>query len=169
MLNIPRKRFVLYSVIMAVFLIFSGCAATLAPQYDRAVVEGLNATNTDAMQFFASVCKGTIKESFDLREAKYASLIGHFDALEIQAKARPVPENRVIDKIDDVLSKRGVPAPDDSETPSATAMSKISLTFSKMRDTDEKQGLTPMEVEAFKRQVSIYMDQALTYESFLER
>jgi hypothetical protein len=169
MLNIPGKRFVLYSVIMALFLTFSGCAATLAPQYDKAVVEGLTETNTDAMEFFASVCKGTKKESFDLREAKYARLIGHFDALEIQAKARPVPNNRVIDKINDVLSKRGVPVPDDSEAPSATAIGKISFTFRKMRDTDQKQGLTLMEVEAFKRQVSIYMDQALTYESFLER
>jgi hypothetical protein len=169
MLGIQSKRFFIISVIILTFLYFSGCAATLAPQYDKAVVEGLTATNTDAMEFFASACKGTIKESFDQRVAKYAYLIGHFDALEIQAKARPVPKNRVTDKINDVLSKRGVPIPDDSETPSATAMGKISVTFAKMRDTDQKQGLTPFEVEAFKRQVSIYMDQALTYESFLER
>jgi hypothetical protein len=169
MFSIKRKEFILYSVILLMYLIFNGCAATLAPQYDKAVVEGLTATNTDAMEFFASVCKGTQNDTYDQREAKYARIIGHFDALGIQAKARPLPENKVIDKINDVLSKRGVPIQNDSEIPSATAMGKISLTFAKMRDTDQKQGLTPFEVEAFKRQVSIYMDQALTYESFLER
>lgn len=169
MLGIQIKWSILYPVIILTFFIFSGCAATLAPQYDRDVVEGLNATNTNAMEFFAFVCKGTQKDSYEQREAKYAYLIGHFDALVIQAKARPVPRNKVTDKINDVLSKRGVPIPDDSETPSATAMGKISLTFAKMRDTDQKQGLTPTEVEAFKGQVSIFMDQALTYESFLER
>jgi hypothetical protein len=38
-----------------------------------------------------------------------------------------------------------------------------------MRDVDKKQGVTAFEVAAFKGQVVIYLDQALTYENFLER
>ena len=38
-----------------------------------------------------------------------------------------------------------------------------------MRDTDRKQGLTAFEVGAFKGQATIYFDQAITYENFLQR
>ena len=62
-----------------------------------------------------------------------------------------------------------MPIPDDSEIPSATALAEISKTIVKMRDTDQKQGVTGLEVQAFKNQVSVFLDQALTYESFLER
>jgi hypothetical protein len=48
-------------------------------------------------------------------------------------------------------------------------MGKISETLVKMRDTDKNQGVTATEVQVFKNQVAIYLDQALTYESFLER
>lgn len=156
-------------ILIALVFLLTGCATTLAPQYDKAVVDGLTTTNTEAMEFFASVSGGTQKDTFDERKERYANLIGRFDALEIQAKARPVPKNKITDKINDLLSKGGVSIPDDSEIPSATAMGAISATLVKMRDTDQKQGLTATEVWAFKSQVSIYLDQALTYESFLER
>ncbi|MCP4351418.1 MAG: hypothetical protein GY795_38620 [Desulfobacterales bacterium] len=71
--------------------------------------------------------------------------------------------------VNESLNKRGVQTPSDSETPSATAMGKISATLVKMMNTDKKQGVTATEVQAFKNQVTIYLDQALTYESFLER
>jgi hypothetical protein len=48
-------------------------------------------------------------------------------------------------------------------------MEEISKTMTKMRDTDKKQGVTEFEVRAFKGQVVIYLDQAITYETFLER
>ena len=38
-----------------------------------------------------------------------------------------------------------------------------------MRDTDRSQGLTPIEVMAFRQSVMISMDQALTYEKAFER
>jgi hypothetical protein len=38
-----------------------------------------------------------------------------------------------------------------------------------MRDTDSEQGVTAIEVAAFKQQIAISMDQALTYEKALER
>jgi hypothetical protein len=156
-------------ILIALVFMLTGCATTLAPQYDKALVDGLTKTNVEVMEFLASVSDGTQRDTFDQRKEKYAHLVGLFDALEIQAKARPAPSNKIIDKINDILSKRGVPMPEDSETPSATAMEKISGTLVKMRDTDQKQGVTSIEVQAFKNQISIYLDQALTYESFLER
>jgi hypothetical protein len=156
-------------ILIPLFLMLTGCATKLAPSYDKAIVDGLISANTTVMEFFASVSGGTQKDTFDQRKEKYSNLVGRFDALALQAKARPVPNNKIIDKINDFLSKRNVPIPDDSETASVTAMAKISETLVKMRDTDKKQGVTGYEVQAFKNQVTIYLDQALTYESFLER
>ena len=166
----PRKGLIQRQLVLTVlFFMVLGCAATLAPTYDKALFEGLTASNSGVMEFFASVAGGTTKETFEHRQARYANLIGRFDAMEIQARARPVPNTKVTAKINEILTKRGLPIPDDNEIPSAVALGKISGTLAKMRDTDKKQGVTATEVQAFRNQVAIYLDQALTYESFLER
>lgn len=156
-------------ILMALIFMLTGCATKLAPNYDRALVEGLTKSNMAVMGFLALVSEGSQKDTFDQRKKQYANLIGRFDALEIQAKARPVPKQPIIDKMNDYLSKRGIPIPDDSDTPSASAIAKISETLVKMKDTDQKQGITTFEVQAFKNQITVYLDQALTYESFLDR
>ena len=153
----------------AVLLLASACVTQLAPDYDRALVERLNSTNVGLMEFFASTSSGTRVTSFGERKPTYDSLIGRLNALVIQARSRPIPENSVTEKVNAALEKRGVQIVDDGDTPTATALEKISETMVKMRDTDLKQGVTPFEVAAFKGQVSIYMDQAMTYENYLER
>ncbi len=165
-----RKPFICHpSTLIALIVMFIGCATTLAPQYDKALVDGLTRYNTSVMEFFASVSGGTQKDTFDQRNEKYNNLVGGFDALEIQARARPIPRNKITDRINDVLEKRNISILDESESPSAVAMGKISETLVKMRETDQKQGITATEALAFKNQVIIYLDQALTYENFLER
>lgn len=151
-------------------LIFSaGCTTQLAPDYDKAIVDGLIQTNTEMMEFFASIVDGTKPQDYSKREATYIKLIGKFDALAIQASARPIPSNEITKKITQRLDERGITVIDDGDGPSATAMKKIAETLQKCRATDKKQGVTKMEVVLFKQQASIYMDQALTYEQFLER
>ncbi len=154
---------------VAVILFLSGCAVTLAPNYDKAIVDGLLATNIALMEHFAATAAGTEKETFVEREQRYNHLIGNLDALAIQTKARPVPSNKVTEKINNSLSERGIQVTDGDEAPSATALDAISKTITKMRDTDRKQGVTAVEVAAFKGQVVIFLDQAITYENFLER
>jgi hypothetical protein len=141
----------------------------MAPNYDKAIVDGLTSTNTKLMELFASTSSGTSKENFEQREKTYNSLIGSLDALTIQAKARPVPKNKITEKVNEYLTSRGVNVLEGDDAPSATALAKISESIVKMRDTDKKQGVTATEVSAFKGQVVIYLDQAITYESFLER
>ena len=80
-----------------------------------------------------------------------------------------MPKNLATDEINKFLKDKGLPAMKNGVAPSATAMEKISEALEKMMDTDRKQGLTATEVEAFKGQVKIYLDQALTYENFLNR
>jgi hypothetical protein len=149
--------------------LLAACTTQLAPLYDKAILDGITVANREAMTLFASAANGLAKESYAARADHYNQLIGNLDALEIQAKARPVPKTKNIVAVNTWLEKRGLPAVVDDEVPSATAIGKISATLKKMRDTDHKQGVSATEVQAFRNQVAIYMDQAITYESFLER
>lgn len=158
------------AVAITMILLLVGCTATLAPPYDKTLVDGLKKANTEVMTFFASVYSGTEKATFDVRKKAYASLIGQFDALALQARIRGLPKDgKLIKKVNESLNKREVANLDDSEIPSATALSKISGALIVMRVADQKQGLTATEIQGFKNNVSIYLDQALTYESFLKR
>lgn len=163
-----RKPCLTLATLLSVAVLL-GCAASLAPRYDQAVADGLTAGNRETMTFFASLDTGTAADGFSQRAGAYATLIGRFDALAIQDQARPLPKNDVTEKIDRALAKRGIRIPDDSAVPSAVVMRQIAATLVKMKDTDQQQGLTATEVQAFKNQVSIFLDQALTYESYLER
>lgn len=162
-----RNTRLAFVAILAVFL--SACATTLAPNYDKAIVDGLVSVNQKMMEHFASTSSGTNKSDYDKREKTYNSIIGSIDALAIQAKARPIPKNKITEKVNEILRSRGVEVLEGEDAPSATALEKISETITKMRDTDKKQGVTAFEVKVFKGQVVIYLDQAMTYERFLER
>lgn len=164
--SIQNARLALVAMI-AVFL--TACATTLAPNYDQAVVDGLVSVNQKTMELFASTSSGTSKSDYEEREKTYNSIIGSFDALAIQVKSRPIPKNKITEKVNEALRLRGVNVLEDKDAPSATALEKISKTIVKLRDTDKKQGLNAFEVESLKGQAVIYLDQAMTYESFLKR
>jgi hypothetical protein len=149
-------------------VLFAGCQTTLAPAYDQAIVNGVTENSELAMRFFAEVDGGTEKESFATREPVYNILIGAFESLKIQAKARPAPKNGAIDKINEILGAKGS-ATIFGEFPSAFAFEKIAETFKKMKDSDRQNGIRPLAIQTFKGQVEIYLDQAITYESFLKR
>lgn len=156
---------------LAIFFSVAGCATQLAPPYDKNVAEGLGAANTETMILLAAASQGTDKSSFSSREDKYNNLIGKLDAIALSAGARPMPKNKVTDAINKLLVKRGVkPIDDDDSTPpSSHSIKKIAETLTKMRDTDKKQGVTAFEAQAFKGQIAVYFDQAITYENFLQR
>ena len=161
-------RFNLPFIALLSFTLFIGCQATLAPAYDQALVEKVTESSDLAMRFFAEVDGGTSSESFAVREPVYNVLIGAFESLKLQAKARPVPENVALDKINELLRAKGSSAIS-GEYPSAFAFEKIAETFRKMKQTDRENGIKPLALQAFKGQVEIFLDQAITYESFLKR
>ena len=167
--RIANKSFLLQ--VVAVFGFLTGCATQLGPSYDKAVVDGLNAVNTETMTLFATTSMGTKSDDFSTRADKYAALIGKLDALTILAGARPVPKNKVSDAINKLLDKRRTDpiAEDDATPPSAHAIRKISETVVRLRDTDKQHGVNPTVVQGLKNQATIYFDQAITYENFLQR
>jgi len=150
---------------MALFL---GCQVTLAPAYDQAIVEKATESSELSMRFFASLDEGVDAATFINREAIYNQLIGAFESLKLQAKARPVPSSMALDKINALLEAKGSGGITE-DYPSAFAFGEIADTFRKMKTTDRTNGVKPMAIQAFKGQVAIYLDQAITYESFLKR
>ena len=158
----------IYPVLLVFLLAFGSCQTILAPAYDQAIVDGVTENTELAMRFFASVDGGTATEDFTLRENTYNVLIGAFESLKIQAKARPVPKNVAMEKINKLLQAKGRNAIS-GNYPSAYAFEQIAETFKKMKQADAEQNLRPLALRAFKGQVEIFLDQAITYESFLKR
>lgn len=166
-IDFTPKKFSIVPLLVS-FIILSSCQATLAPAYDQAIVEKVTESSDLAMRFFSEVDGGVESESFSNRQPTYNILIGAFESLKLQAKARPVPNNVALDKINKLLQSKGSGAITE-EYPSAFAFQKIAETFAKMKETDKERGIKPIAIQAFKGQVEIFLDQAITYESFLKR
>lgn len=152
-----------------VILTLSACTAQLAPEYDQALFEGLTRTNAQIMELFASVSAGTEADTFSERETAYNSAIGRIDALALQSRARPVPDNAITEKVNEYLLSRGIETLADGEAPSAAALEVISKNLAKMKQTDADRGLKTGAIAVFRSAVVISMDQAVTYEAFLKR
>ena len=162
--TISLRAFVLLLLSLA-----SGCATQLAPQYDAALFKGVTDLNVELMSLFASVSAGTDSASCNERLPTYNALIGKAEALALQSEARPVPENSITERVNAHLDSRGIAPLDDGVAPSAHALRQVAKQVSKMRDVDCRAGLSPGLVAPFKNAVVISMDQAITYESFLNR
>jgi hypothetical protein len=146
-----------------------GCTTQLAPKYDEALFKGVTDTNVKIMELFASVSAGTDSSTCSERDNTYNSVIGSVDALALQSKARPMPKNSVTEKVNVYLESRGIGSMTGDAAPSASSLKEVSKNLSKMKEVDCKSGLTDGTVATFKNAVVISMDQAITYESFLNR
>ena len=156
------------SIWMLTLFSFVQCTTSLAPQFDELIFSELSNSSEEVLVFFASVENGTQSKEFELREEIYNELIGKFEALDLKTRARPIPGNGVLSRVNKALEIRGSTAIS-GDYPSAHAMGKIAETLQVMKKTDEQNGLGDLAVKTFKNQILIYLDQALTYENFLNR
>lgn len=163
---LPRK--LLLSSYLFILITLFGCQATLAPAYDQAIVDGVTENTELALRFFASVEGGTVTEEYKLRENTYNVLIGSFESLKIQSRARPMPDNEAVNRINEMLRDTGREAIHENY-PSAFAFGRIAETFRKMKEFDSEGPMNVEVIESLKGQVEIYLEQAITYESFLKR
>ncbi|AWF82068.1 hypothetical protein BTJ40_15215 [Microbulbifer sp. A4B17] len=161
----PGTTFVFLALLT---ILVNGCSQ-IAPRYDAALYSGLTTVNVEIMEFFSSVSSGTDKNSYSTRDKKYHALIGKVDALAMQSKTRPVPESKMLSKINEYLESSGKDISFEQEPPSVASLEKISESLNMMRTEDEDKGLNTTAVSLFKNEIVISMDQALTYESFLNR
>jgi len=141
-------------------LLVAGCAVKLAPAYDNTIVTGLTKANEETSVLFASVAAGTTKDTFSNREDSYNKEIGAFDALRIQAIARPTPSAPIGGTATQIPRL---------QAPTANVLTEIRDTLIRMRDTDKRAGLSSTQVVGFKQSYEISIDQALTYEKALQR
>jgi hypothetical protein len=152
-------------------MLASACTVQLAPAYDQSIATGLVSTNTSMHVLFATVGSGVDKSTYATRASDYNKVIGQLQALEIEAKSRPLPPSDMLTKVNAALnaSKIAPLDPGFSDYPSARAMQDAAGTLTHMRDADQKAGLRGNEVEAFENQANVFMTQAMTYENFLKR
>jgi len=170
MKKLKKVKFSFSILVLVCALSLSSCKTLLAPEYDKAIVETITTSSEKTMGFISEISEGTCNTDYSKREKKYNELIGAYDALKIKAKARPLPNNVATKKINELLGKKGSPTIS-GDYPSAFAFEKISETLQKMKETDKDttKCIKPGALKAFKGQIEIFLDQAITYESFLKR
>jgi hypothetical protein len=152
----------------------TNCTVSLAPKFDQGIVDDLSASSVEVFQLIAEVSGGTKNADFNQREEKYNDLIGKLEALKLQINARPMPSNKeankILSKVNERLTQKGAATINAADTaPSATALENVIANISEMKKTDASQGLSPTAVKAFKGNITLFLDQALTYESFLNK
>jgi hypothetical protein len=157
-----------------ILLIATSCAVSLAPRFDQGIIDNLSTTSTEVFQLLSEVSEGTTNADFNKREEQYNQVIGKLEALALQINARPVPDNKTVDKIiskaNSSLQKKGTTLISADQTaPSATALKNVTANVVKMKQTDKLQGITAIEALAFKNNIQLFFDQALTYERFLNK
>nr|WP_136249498.1 hypothetical protein [Ningiella ruwaisensis] len=147
----------------------SACTVQLAPQFDQRLYHQLLDTSANTLIFLAETSSGTRANTCEQRQNSYFQLIGQFEALALQSRARPMPDSDMLEKINAALSARGLNTGDMDEAASAAALDKVASSIAKMQEQDCANGLQPIIVATFKNEILISLDQAITYESFLER
>jgi hypothetical protein len=172
-LEFQRKRSKIHQFCISVlFFNLVGCAASLSPQYNQAIVDNLSSATKETMRILTVASGGTKSNDFSTREAGYNSAIGILEALKLQIQSRPSPKSKTLDtilkKVNERLKARGLPEVKDIN-PSLKAIEQISANISKMKEVDKIQGVTKEEVDLFKGSSILFFDQALTYESFLNK
>ncbi len=158
--------------LLVVVALLAACTVRMAPAYDPAIANGLNSANRTMQTFFAGLSETTtIPADFAKRQGAYADIIGALKAvslqIEIHQSLTPQPDLKTVNAM---LGKLGVPnLATGSGVPGASAVSHVVNTLETMEKTDRKHGLSAMEIAAFDGQATIYMSQAITYETFLKR
>jgi hypothetical protein len=152
-------------------MLLAACTIQLVPDYDQALVEGLDEANTAALTLFAAVESGSPATEFGEYEERYAELIGTFDALRQRAMSRQVPA------LADRLSRLGIVRDlcDSESDPSAcvntspASLERVLQVLREMRDRHRSGGLAIDVVELFRTDYRTAVAQALTVENALKR
>lgn len=163
-----KYRLIKSTLLVLSFLLLVNCKTYLAPSYSQEIITKSTLAATSTFQYFASISGGTHQESFNSRENTYNTLIGQFETLKLLTKARPIPTNKTTQRINKLLEEKNAPT-SSSDYPSAFAFNRIVENLVKMKEKDRTSGLNQTVIQAFKGEIEIFLDQAITYESFLKR
>lgn len=164
-----RQGFLKYLAVALLLSSFTSCMQKLAPSYNKDIVSAIVSANKETLELLASVDKGTTKATFGERNDKYNKIIGAFGSIASQVRARPIPNSKFKEKVNAILEKNKILALANSDYPSYESINEVIKNLVKMRDEDEKDNIPKGTIDAFKGAIDISINQALTYESFLDR
>jgi hypothetical protein len=144
--------------------LFGGCAVKLAPDYDKAIFDGLTRVNEDTMTLFVSVGTGPYSQRVD----SYNSVLGGLDALQVQVMARQTPNapaifGTLLQSADDRQKVADALTP-----PTSAAVTNMSRIVTRLR-ADDQRGRAAGRIDFLKEAFAVQMAQALTYEKALQR
>jgi len=163
----------LRTVSLSVVVLLCSCTTQLAPPYDQAISDGLVSANKDTQALFVSIGTLVTKDTYASRAPAYNHFVSELKAVELQIKSRPMPSSDALAATNKFLAKVGTAGiavdPNFSDYPSARSVDDLVGTIQHMQSADQSNGLRGGELSAFENQATIYLTQAITYESFLKR
>ncbi len=164
-----HATYLLVSMVGALLLLLSSCAVQLAPDYDKAVVEGIAALNEAVTSFIAGApADGYVKNSYPTHSKFYADAVGKAQALEVRASARPVPTPLIATWLGVGPKPEKVSGIGD-QIPTVASLMEIERQLTEMRDLHEKAGFGRAYAVRRGQQLQILFKNALTYENALKR
>lgn len=158
-------------VLIILLIALSACAARWLPDHDPLILNKMVALNEDTMVLFSAVSPSTTTASFARLESSYDKLIGGFEALNMLAKARPVPSlgiSGLTRQIADRACAAGATLADCINTTPAN-IDEIVLTLRTMRDAHKRMGLPADLVEQFRQPYLFSSNSILILEAALKR
>ena len=165
--------FRLIAPLLVAFLVslpLSGCTVQLAPDFDKTIVDGLTSANEQTLILFASISSGTASSPFSAREVTYNSIIGQFDALRVEATARPTPQPLILKYLGlGAHPSQASSATDHLTSPTPDILANIVDKLTRMRDQDKAGPMTADIIAIYKNSYELSINQALTYEKALQR
>ncbi len=168
-----NKFFYLSLSCFSLMMFLQSCSIQLSPQYDVKIVDSLTENSDELLSFVEEISDGTKKVEYAEREEKYNNLIGKLESLELQVKARPIPSNKLLTKIRDKVNAalkakgNGKLISIDDNAPSAKAIENIIKNIKVLKSDDKIKDVDDLQIKAYKGNIVLYLDQALTYEKFL--
>jgi hypothetical protein len=151
---------------LAFLVSVAACETVLAPDYDPALVAGFNQANQQAFTLFSAVSGGSPAGAYRAYAEQYDGVIGAFDALRLQAEARPVPElpgtvtTRVCDDSEAATC---------SNNPTPLNLAGLSANLSLMKARHASAGLSSGYVQLRRIDHEIYAANVLAVEEYLKR
>lgn len=164
--SIARFHAIVRSAALLVFL--SACQAAFAPAYDPALVAGFNQSNERALALFSALAGGSSAGAYPSHAAQYDEVIGAFEALKLQAEARPSPPlpPAVAARLTTELCSDPAAC---ANNPTPFNLAGIVSNLNLMKARHAGVGLTSNYVELRKLDHEVYAANVLVVEEYLKR
>lgn len=169
----------------------SGCMISLVPDYDAAVVDGLQRTHEKTMILFTSIASDERKgdadappkevfrrsiATFPTHAKSYDEIIGTFAALKTRADARIVPPltQKVVARLAEKNWLKQLCGTEDRSisscvNPTPRTIDNIIRTISGLKNSHKNLGLGYNDIAIFRNEYITFTEQALTVENALKR